>query len=164
MKIITSKPIIVNGKSANNEWYSSALGTDPKEIMAFQAFAKSKGADLGKSGANKDGVDGIVGSKTKSAYAKYGAEWEASKTSNPAVGASSTVPTSTGGSTSSNPAVGASSTAPTSTGGSTTDTASGKDGSTPKKGLSTMAWIGIGAGSLLLIGVIYFIAKPSKDK
>ena len=43
----------------------------PSDITAFQQYAKSKGADLGKSGPNKDGVDGQWGSKTQAAWDKY---------------------------------------------------------------------------------------------
>ena len=41
----------------------------PTDVLAFQKFAKSKGAYLGTSGPNKDGVDGIWGGKTASAWA-----------------------------------------------------------------------------------------------
>jgi hypothetical protein len=41
-------------------------------IMALQQQLKAKGADLGTSGPNHDGVDGIMGPKTKAAQAKFG--------------------------------------------------------------------------------------------
>lgn len=43
----------------------------PANIMDFQRFAKSKGANLGTSGPNKDGVDGVWGSKTAAAWVTY---------------------------------------------------------------------------------------------
>jgi len=45
------------------------------DVKAFQTYANSKGAKLV--------VDGIWGSKTQSAYDKFGAEWEASRTTAP---------------------------------------------------------------------------------
>jgi hypothetical protein len=41
-------------------------------IMALQQQLKAKGADLGTGGPNHDGVDGIMGPKTKAAQAKFG--------------------------------------------------------------------------------------------
>lgn len=49
----------------------AAISDRPSDITAFQAFAKNKGADLGKSGVNKDGVDGAWGDKTQKAWDKY---------------------------------------------------------------------------------------------
>jgi hypothetical protein len=37
----------------------------------FQTYLKSLGADLGKTGPNRDGIDGVVGPLTKAAIAKY---------------------------------------------------------------------------------------------
>jgi hypothetical protein len=55
---------------------SSSSSTDrPADITAFQKYAKSKGADLGISGTNKDGIDGVWGGKTTTAWATYGAEY-----------------------------------------------------------------------------------------
>lgn len=44
--------------------------TDAKTVCAVQAALVKKGYDLGKSGPNKDGVDGVFGSKTKDAIKK----------------------------------------------------------------------------------------------
>lgn len=44
--------------------------TDAKTVTAVQAALVKKGYDLGDSGPNKDGVDGIFGSKTKAAIKK----------------------------------------------------------------------------------------------
>lgn len=43
---------------------------DP-EVMATQKMLKSKGYDLGNTGPNKDGIDGIMGPKTKAAMDAY---------------------------------------------------------------------------------------------
>jgi hypothetical protein len=153
MNIITSNPIIT-------DTYSNLDGKSPaSEIIAFQRFALSKGADLsyvnkktGKLVSGYGAIDGIWGQKTADAYAKYGADWEASKNpsstsgnSSPSVGASTTTNTTT-------------TTDTTSQGGSETD----KSGTAPKKGLSTMAWVGIGAGVLALGIVIYALTKSKK--
>jgi len=44
--------------------------TDAKTVAAVQKALVSKGYDLGSSGPNKDGVDGVYGSKTKAAIKK----------------------------------------------------------------------------------------------
>jgi hypothetical protein len=153
MNIITSNPIIT-------DTYSNLDGKSPaSEIIAFQRFALSKGADLtyvnkktGKLVSGYGAIDGVWGQKTADAYAKFGADWEASKNpsstsvnSSPSVGASTTTNTTTATDT-------------TSQGGSETD----KSGTAPKKGLSTMAWVGIGAGVLALGIVIYALTKSKK--
>lgn len=43
--------------------------SDPK-IVALQKYLKSQGADLGTFGPNKDGIDGVMGSKTRTAMDK----------------------------------------------------------------------------------------------
>jgi peptidoglycan hydrolase-like protein with peptidoglycan-binding domain len=45
-------------------------GGDPKTVAAVQAALVAKGYDLGSSGPNNDGVDGLYGSKTKAAVKK----------------------------------------------------------------------------------------------
>ncbi len=42
------------------------------QIIEIQKYLKSKGADLGKTGPKKDGIDGVLGDKTKTAIKKYG--------------------------------------------------------------------------------------------
>jgi hypothetical protein len=59
--------------STSESTSSNPLGSKDR-IIAFQKYAKSKGADLGTSGPNKDGVDGIWGSKTAAAWQRYG-DW-----------------------------------------------------------------------------------------
>lgn len=52
--------------------------TKPDELtLSFQRWLKSKypNADLGKFGINKDGIDGIMGAKTKALFEKYGSEF-----------------------------------------------------------------------------------------
>lgn len=44
---------------------------DPK-IIALQKFLKNQGADLGSTGPNKDGVDGVMGPKTRAAMDTIG--------------------------------------------------------------------------------------------
>ena len=44
------------------------------EIMELQRKLKEAGYDIGNSGKDKDGVDGIVGSKTRAAWEKYSQE------------------------------------------------------------------------------------------
>ena len=44
--------------------------TDAKTVLAVQAALVKRGYDLGSSGPKKDGVDGILGSKTKAAVKK----------------------------------------------------------------------------------------------
>lgn len=46
--------------------------------LSFQRWLKSKypNADLGKFGINKDGIDGIMGAKTKALFEKYGSEFK----------------------------------------------------------------------------------------
>lgn len=48
--------------------------------LLFQQWLKSKypTADLGKFGKNRDGIDGIMGAKTKALYEKYGKEFRKS--------------------------------------------------------------------------------------
>ena len=55
----------------------------PADVLAFQKFAKSKGAYLGTSGSNKDGVDGIWGGKTASAWAIWKGDFLNKSSSNP---------------------------------------------------------------------------------
>jgi hypothetical protein len=52
--------------------YSSSRPTDKTGITAFQIYAKSKGANLGKSGKNKDGIDGVWGQLSENAWLQYG--------------------------------------------------------------------------------------------
>jgi hypothetical protein len=156
MNIITSNPIIT-------DTYSNLDGKSPtSEIIAFQRFALSKGADLsyvnkktGKLVSGYGAIDGMWGQKTADAYAKFGADWEASKN-----------PSTTSGSSS--PSIGASTktnTTNTTTGTDTTyqeGSETNKSSTAPKKGLSTMAWVGIGAGVLALGIVIYALTKSKK--
>ena len=176
MKVITSKPVIINGRIAR-EGFSNALGTSESEIMAFQQYAKGRGADLGKSGKNKDGVDGIAGSKTKAAYAKYGSDYE-KLSAKPAETTTATTPTSTSGTTSEDKSGGwLDSVAKVFGVGTTREAteaekkaagitpAAGKDSVvSKKKRISTLGWVGIGAGILILGVGIYFLAKPKNTK
>lgn len=89
MKIITSKPIIFSGNPINN--FSNLDGkSSSSDIMDFQKYAVSKGADLSYISATTKKlvsgnavIDGIWGKKTADAYAKYGADWEKSKNITP---------------------------------------------------------------------------------
>ena len=45
---------------------TTASKADPK-VIAVQKYLKSQGADLGATGPNKDGIDGIMGAKTRAA-------------------------------------------------------------------------------------------------
>ena len=65
----TSQPTSTGGGSTS---YSSDRPTDTTGITAFQFYAKGKGANLGKSGVNKDGVDGVWGDKSQTAWNTYG--------------------------------------------------------------------------------------------
>lgn len=60
-----------------------STGTNPNlsfsDILEFQGYAKKLGAYLGSSGSNKDGVDGMWGSLSQSAWDKYGQQWLKSK-------------------------------------------------------------------------------------
>ncbi len=44
------------------------------EVKELQRMLKSYGYDIGTTGENKDGIDGIVGQRTRAAFAKYAAE------------------------------------------------------------------------------------------
>ena len=46
-------------------------GSCGNKVAAFQKILKAKGADLGKGGKNRDGIDGKYGSKTQAASQKY---------------------------------------------------------------------------------------------
>lgn len=63
------------GSTGGSTTPSSGGGTTPPSdrpanIMDFQRFAKKLGENLGTSGPNKDGVDGVWGSKTAAAWTK----------------------------------------------------------------------------------------------
>ena len=47
------------------------------KVLDFQKWLKAKypNVDLGAFGANKDGIDGIMGAKTKALFDKYGSEF-----------------------------------------------------------------------------------------
>ena len=53
--------------------------TDRKAVMQWQTFLKQQGYDLGTSGPNKDGIDGVWGganSKTEKAFTDWYKKWE----------------------------------------------------------------------------------------
>lgn len=50
---------------------AQAKTADPK-ILALQKFLKSQGADLGTTGPNKDGIDGVMGPRTRGAMDSVG--------------------------------------------------------------------------------------------
>jgi hypothetical protein len=84
MIVKTINPVIVNGKkeSRSSKYLSfDANGkpekSKPNEVKSFQTFAKSKGANLGTSGVNKDGVDGKWGTSTEKAWATHGSAYVA---------------------------------------------------------------------------------------
>lgn len=92
MKIVTSYPVkIVSGKVRKLDYMSSIDGKNSNQVMAFQKYANSKGANLTVDGkwTRKDGKK----SNTQIAYDKYGAEWEKSvinaQTSTPSVSSTS---------------------------------------------------------------------------
>ena len=70
------KPKKTGGNTANSfckydDSFPLRYGSCGENVKAFQRMAKRKGADLGTSGDNKDGVDGKYGRKTKAAALKY---------------------------------------------------------------------------------------------
>ena len=68
------------GGNTNNGGGSGNPFTNSADILKFQSFAKSKGANLGTSGTSKDGVDGKWGNKTKAAWEKYGSDYKTTTT------------------------------------------------------------------------------------
>lgn len=53
--------------------------TDREAVMQWQTFLKQQGYDLGTSGPNKDGIDGVWGganSKTEKAFTDWYKKWE----------------------------------------------------------------------------------------
>lgn len=54
--------------------YTDANYTDAKTVLAVQVALYKKGYDLGDTGPNGDGVDGVFGSKTKAAIKKMQAD------------------------------------------------------------------------------------------
>ena len=65
------------GGSTNSSSSSSVPGapTEKTTIKEFQEYAKSRGANLGTSGPNKDGVDGSWGGKSQSSWNLYGSDF-----------------------------------------------------------------------------------------
>jgi len=74
MKVITTNPIIVNPEKS----YSYLDGSSASdEIKAFQKWVwYTKGDKSLKTSKAPDGVDGIWGAKTGSAWSKYSAEFQ----------------------------------------------------------------------------------------
>lgn len=75
----SSQPVSTSSSSTRPSAGSATVSnpfSTKEELIAFQKYAKSKGANLGTSGPNKDGVDGSWGSKTAAAWATYGSEWK----------------------------------------------------------------------------------------
>jgi hypothetical protein len=56
-----------------------SLYDNKEKIIKLQTKLKNKGYDLGKFGANKDGVDGVIGLKTKIAFEDYNKNKEVDK-------------------------------------------------------------------------------------
>jgi hypothetical protein len=73
--VTTSNPIYVNTtmESPKDFYLNLDASSSTSEIAAFQSFAKSKGADLGKAG-----VDGKWGNYTAAAWNQYGNQYLAS--------------------------------------------------------------------------------------
>jgi hypothetical protein len=74
MKVITKSPILINPEAT----YSSLDGSSNKEeIKAFQKWVwYTKGDKSLKTSKAPDGVDGIWGAKTGSAWSKYSTEFQ----------------------------------------------------------------------------------------
>ena len=72
MKIVTDREVItVNSQAELNNYiedFASIDGQNDSQVRSFQLFANSKGEKLR--------VNGKWNSKTRTAYAKHGAEWE----------------------------------------------------------------------------------------
>lgn len=62
--------------SKDSEKEKTAQAAQPKtadpKVIALQKFLKSQGADLGTTGPNKDGIDGVMGTKTRAAMDSIG--------------------------------------------------------------------------------------------
>lgn len=60
-----------DGKEEKTAQAAQPKTADPK-VIALQKFLKSQGADLGTTGPDKDGVDGVMGPKTRAAMDSIG--------------------------------------------------------------------------------------------
>jgi len=67
-----NKPSSAQSKTGKqSEGFPLLVGSSGELVSILQSKLKRMGADLGKSGVNRDGIDGKFGPKTESAALKY---------------------------------------------------------------------------------------------
>lgn len=66
-----SSSVSARGFRCVNRNYPLQYGTCHPDVMVVQKLLLQQGADLGKTGASRDGVDGQFGSRTLAASQKY---------------------------------------------------------------------------------------------